>query len=284
MCVNNVIQFNPDVLNALNKFRNGVYNAENSFSKYVDSQKIVELDPTKDDIFLAAVNEAYGDAKRTFEGIGGRATAANQKLGNKSPNQKLADNIQNYFKYNTKKNISEREFDELHGKWCTEYRNDLKTVGYSKATYGQAQKVVNMTFKYLYCLNGATTTYNGYFKHCHVALDSFTLEWIVRNCKPSDKLEVWSKLNKVDTKPKRSNYLGYDSIVPLYRSNMPQEFSAITPFQSEFIFWPEIQMHLACEAFYFALDDALTTEKKNDYKEKDLNSKKATIRSHHNLK
>ena len=45
-----------------------------------------------------------------------------------------------------------------------EYFAQLKKDGYNSATHGQAQKVVNMTFKYLYCLPDATTTYNEYFE------------------------------------------------------------------------------------------------------------------------
>ena len=57
---------------------------------------------------------------------------------------------------------------------------------YSDAKYGKAQKIVNMMFKHLYCMNFGKDTDNWlvlderFFTHCHLTLDSFTLEWFYR--------------------------------------------------------------------------------------------------------
>ncbi len=252
-------------INAINQFKAGVKGA---FKKHIDNHD--KLDPSNPSIFQDAVNAAYGDAKRTFKWINGRATEANKNLASK---------IQTYFQNSAPNNST--CFDDLHNKWCNAYISDLNNKGYTTTTHGQAQKVVNMTFKYLYCLDDATT-YDNHFKYCHVALDSYTLEWIWRNCNLSktESHDDWSKIQYNDRATKKTTTLGYEKIVDKYRTNKPASYPD-TPFQSEFIFWPEIQMHLACEAFYFALDDTLSKTDKEKFKnEKDLNLKKSEIKKH----
>ena len=252
-------------INAINKFKAGVKGA---FAKHIQSG--TTFDPSNSTIFEDAVAAAYGDAKRTFKGINGRAATANKNL---------AETIKKYFEASA----NPTKFDGLHNDWCEYYIADLKNAGYDKATYGRAQKVVNMTFKYLYCLDNAAITYDDHFEKCHVALDSYTLEWIRRNCEfnNNEKYDDWSKIQYVDTPKKRITYVGYKKIVDRYREKIPKNFYAgCTPFQAEFIFWPEIQMHRATEAFYFALNDNLTDEEKKDFINKDLNDKKAEIKNH----
>ena len=251
----------PAAKNAISQFKSGVKGA---FKKHIDNHNT--LDPNNLKIFEDAVNAAYGDAKRTFKGIAGRATTANRNLAKK---------IQTYFK-NPTPNI-----DNFHNDWCADYISDLNAEKYTTATYGQAQKVVNMTFKYLYCLDNARTTYNDHFENCHVALDSYTLEWIWRNCglAGNEIHDDWSKIQYNDRATKKTTTLGYEKIVDKYRTYKPASYPD-TPFQSEFIFWTEIQMHLACETFYFALLNNLSKKDKEDFKKKDLNDKKAEIKKH----
>lgn len=202
------------------------------------------------------------------------------------------------------------EFDKWHHEACNKFLRIIRDLDiYSEIEYGKAQKIVNMMFKHLYCLKGANA-YSDYFKYCHFVLDSFTLEWFRRDVvkewynesneesistssedKPFPK---WSNItyrdpNNLDYNKKGDridagyyHYMFFQTMIRDYFvANHKQ--CGCTPFQAEFHIWPDIQMHLACEAFYFALDDTLTTKDKNDYKKKDLNSKKATIRSHPNF-
>ena len=82
--------------------------------------------------------------------------------------------------------FSEEAFDTWHAGSCKavldvlrEYYTNNDNDG-SDVQYGKAQKIVNMTMKGLYCLKDAEKK-NRYFEHCHIALDSFTLEWIQRS-------------------------------------------------------------------------------------------------------
>lgn len=245
--------------NAINSFKVGVKGA---FKNHINNK--AKLDPNNPNIFEDAVNAAYGDAKRTFEGINGRATTANNNLAQK---------IQKYFKAP----VNLTKFDELHNDWCKEYIADLKNAGYDKATYGRAQKVVNMTFKYLYCLDNAATTYDDHFEDCHVALDSYTLEWIWRNCNLSktESHDDWSKIQYDNRSTKKTTILGYKEIVDKYRKNKPASYPD-TPFQSEFIFWEEIKAHLAAEAFYSNLPGNID---KDAFKNMSLEQKYTEIRT-----
>lgn len=82
--------------------------------------------------------------------------------------------------------FSEEAFDTWHAGACKavltvlrEYytnNDEAETV----VQYGKSQKIVNMTMKGLYCLKGADQK-GSYFDHCHIPLDSFTLEWFSRN-------------------------------------------------------------------------------------------------------
>ena len=84
------------------------------------------------------------------------------------------------------KEVNEESFDAWHNKTCEVvlkvlniyYTNDKE--GKVPVQYGKAQKIVNMTMKTLYCLPGSEM-YEKHFDYCHIALDSFTLEWFKRN-------------------------------------------------------------------------------------------------------
>lgn len=81
--------------------------------------------------------------------------------------------------------ITEESFDKWHANACDVVLGILRKFYYNDkdqnpVQYGKAQKIVNMTMKELYCLPGAEK-YEKHFAYCHIALDSFTLEWIQRN-------------------------------------------------------------------------------------------------------
>ena len=112
-------------------------------------------------LFRSAVWQGYLDASRTFVKI--KHTQDCRYAFNN-----LASSIQKYFK-------DEENFD--HSKWCIAFINDIQEYNEYEARYGQAQKVVNMAFKYLYCCKGADK-YRDKFEYCHMPLDQFTLAWL----------------------------------------------------------------------------------------------------------
>ena len=85
-------------------------------------------------------------------------------------------------------NEKQKNFDMMHHELC-----EKMIKAFSKEimiTYGQAQKIINMAFKYLYCFQSIDRKY---FKNCHMPLDSFTLEWLYRACLRGEKIEGLEK-------------------------------------------------------------------------------------------
>ncbi len=254
-------------IDAVKKFKSGISkgNFKNSHANNLCTYDL--------DIFNDAVYAAYLDASRTFEEIGNKKDSALSKL---------AESILDYFKGDPY--TKPEDFDTFHDGLCTNFIKNLKDETYS-ATYGQAQKVVNMTFKYLYCLDDAIAKYDEHFRFCHIALDTFTLEWIWRKCRPSytgkvNKYEAWSNLEKTDyTDSHNTKRPGYDTIKGIYRDHFPKDerFKGCTPFQAEFIFWPEIQLELSSEQFLIQLEEA-NKSRVAEIKHMSLEDKKAAIK------
>lgn len=87
----------------------------------------------------------------------------------------LADKIYNFFNHQpSNTSNTEANFDKFHAELCNGFRAlanaDRHSKGVPNLTYGNAQKLVNMTFKYL-------TTFADYsefsdlFEHCHMPID-----------------------------------------------------------------------------------------------------------------
>ena len=92
----------------------------------------------------------------------------------------LSESIYNYFN-NKKPNTSniQDEFDEFHKKLCNDYikksNNCRKSANISGTlSYGNAQKMINMIFKYLACYEDYDK-FADLFSYCHIPIDSIIL-------------------------------------------------------------------------------------------------------------
>ena len=148
-------------------------------------------------------------------------------------------------------------FDEKHKTWCEEFRTNCAEADFS-ASVGKAQKVINMAFKYFYCCQDAED-YACAFKHCHMPLDSLTLEWFYRTANRKkkytrDKIPARSKLcyKSEESAPK----LSYESIQEDIRKHFENRNKKSndeykwTPLTAEFVIWPQIQLELAAEGLF----------------------------------
>ena len=70
------------------------------------------------------------------------------------------------------------DFEVWHKNTCLAFCEKINLC-HGRIPYGKAQKIVNMSFKYLFCLNDSQK-YDTKFKGCHMALDQYTLEWFIR--------------------------------------------------------------------------------------------------------
>ena len=100
-------------------------------------------------------------------------------------NNFFSDLASDYIAYfNSPAPINPAAFDNWHRNECDKIIDFLKRCNAQQiATYGIAQKIVNMTFKHLSCFNDAQTKAD-HFKYCHMALDSFTLKWFYSKVVP----------------------------------------------------------------------------------------------------
>lgn len=179
---------------------------------------------------------------------------------------------QKFLKFFDDDKKDEEEFDNWHGERCKEFF-DVFSSKYEnfnqKNKYGKAQKVINMTFKYIYCLKGAEEK-EKYFEFCHMPLDSITLEWFYRLGEKGEKTNVeikgkkieekigrkypsWSNLRKLSEGDKKEKVkvisYGYMDIQKTIRKYFKNK-EKLTPLKAEFIIWPQMQLVLASEALF----------------------------------
>lgn len=68
-------------------------------------------------------------------------------------------------------------FDDWHRKTCEAYCKHMNQQFAFSMTYGRAQKVLNMIFKYLYCTAQYKTKVDQITPFLHMTLDGYTLRW-----------------------------------------------------------------------------------------------------------
>ncbi len=129
-------------------------------------------------------------------------------------------------------------FDEWHRNTCLAIKNIHGSFG----RIGRSQKVINMAFKYLSCIDH---TYDDILQYCHMTLDGYTLNWY-RSI--GGRSPEWSKIDDYDeylTIQKRiRNHLSLDpaqasrtySIRTNHVSSKSISLSPI-PFEAEFVVW-----------------------------------------------
>ena len=140
------------------------------------------------EVYTAAVHLGYLDMCRTCHGIGAKVSDAQRKASFKTLGEEIKGLLSD-------SSIDSQEaFDAKHKVICNKYMDLLKKYGYA-IKYGQAQKVVNMALKYLFCCEDADLDI---FQYCHMPLDGLILNWCKKEFKisvNSDK-DAWSKLSK----------------------------------------------------------------------------------------
>jgi len=114
---------------------------------------------------LAAVDRAYRDVNRTMHGIGEIQTPENYII--------LRNFVNNIASETLTTTYDQTSFDNWHFKKCDELKSEfIRVLNYS-ISYGQAQKWINMTLKYMFAIgdniiDGIDRNYD-YF---HIPLDN----------------------------------------------------------------------------------------------------------------
>lgn len=156
----------------------------------------------------------------------------------------------------------ENNFETWHNRTCLTFCEQIAQY-HGHIPYGKAQKIVNMSFKYLFCLNDSQK-YALKFKDCHMALDQYTLEWFIRfvltkeahkNVSVTKIRETsWSKLS-CGNKQEQYSYLWFQNEIRKYLNSeksiyITEDGIHLSSLLAEFYIWPEMQLHLAMESLY----------------------------------
>ena len=164
----------------------------------------------EDDLIELAMTKAYRDLMRTITNF-----ASNINNNRIKTNARIC--IKEYIIKIINSNItSQQQFDKLHKEACNKLIEKFEDQCF---TIGQAQKWINMSFKYLHLLD-----YEGIekiYEFSHIPIDSYILD--ITNYKIS---KPWSRLNDY------TEYLQYQE---WFRNKYNKEI----PLDAEFRLWLE---------------------------------------------
>lgn len=245
--------------NYVSKFKKEIKN------KNFDS--IEEFDIYNNKMFETALRLGYKDAQRTFTNI-------NKLVWEKHNDSK--DKFFDSFSEEIQKIFIKKESNFSPKFLFDKFTEFFQSYGYT-VTYGQAQKVINMTFKYLYCLDDKKQYKEDIFDKCHMPLDSFTLAWYKRNIlKKTDAKDYqiksedsWSKLEKekyTHIQELIKNRVEKGLKIKINGINIPLPEA---PLDAEFVIWQEEIMNQAVTNFNKTVYKSLNKKysKKDDYRE-----------------
>ena len=156
------------------------------YKKWLDEKPLMKKDIR---VYVDALYQGYLDACRTFKWSSeSKVKKCKNDVDKREKIKKICEGKKpsgcayQIREYLTKDNSI--DFNEKHVELCKSLHENFKKNGVM-VSYGQAQKIVNMAFKYLYCCK-LDDKMRERFKACHMPLDSFSLEWFKRCFKEED--------------------------------------------------------------------------------------------------
>lgn len=126
------------------------------------------------------------------------------------------------------------EFDKWHNSICekfvADFNNRVLKDNYRPISYGKAQKILNMSFKYLRCFDDANL-HLSLFRNCHMPIDSLVINWYNDNNVGGDnKINCfWSNFNE-------SCYSNIQNNIRQFCENGKENLS---PLEMDFYVWKE---------------------------------------------
>ena len=181
-----------------------------SIISYAEKMSWWKGDCFVDDIIDLAITKAYRDLMRTIRGF---AFNPEHDTIIRNARQTLHASVTTILSSEAN---TQAEFDKLHEAACYDLIEAFRGQTF---TIGQAQKWINMTFKYLHLLDYAEV--QNVYEYCHIPIDSYMLN--ITNYTMS---KAWSKLN---------NYHEYLEYQNWFRSKYPDSI----PLDKEFYLWLE---------------------------------------------
>ena len=205
-----VVSINPNFVFGQDRF------AEPSREDYFDFLVRCYFGEGKN-LLLLCVQRAYLDLNRTLHGFASHSGAEGLR---KQAHQCLATSVIKLKKIES----SKRRFDLWHRKTCSEVRELYRAGGFERFTFGQAQKWVNMTLKYVFSLGDARLPgFQSHYPFAHVPIDNVFVEAALPYGGPSLPVP-WSRLD---------DYAVYMDFQTKYRFI----FDGSAPLAAEFRLW-----------------------------------------------
>ena len=146
------------------------------------------------------INRAYRDFNRTLHGFG--SLLDNEKI-TKEVKKYLFDEFE---KLKSEKIKAQEDFNSWHENQCLALNTLYVENNYNSFHIGQAQKWINMTFKYIFSYgNKYLDGYDNIYQFCHVPLDNILIDELKMYNPP--KLQTsWSRINNYETYLKYQNW------------------------------------------------------------------------------
>jgi hypothetical protein len=136
-----------------------------------------------------AVDRAYLDLNRTLHGF---ATHKNADLLRKDSHWLMISLV----KHLREKKMTQNAFDKWHFKSCEELRRYFWVGGFEKFTYGQAQKWINMTLKYVFTIGEKRLPgFESCYPFAHIPIDNVFME-VVQVYKKINLPCAWSRIDE----------------------------------------------------------------------------------------
>ena len=146
----------------------------------------------------SASNRAYRDMCRTL------------RFGNfQGDRMELKKDVNGFLDKQIKKLVncsitSEKEFDEWHKQLCIKISDEYKNSKI-QFTYGQAQKWLNMTIKYLCMLEVEGYSFDNVIKWLHIPIDNYIFDAVEKELKIDRPKDIWSRWDNYDEYLKYQN-------------------------------------------------------------------------------
>lgn len=169
------------------------------------------------DLIKMAVERAYLDLNRTLHGF---ATHKNADLLRNDSHKLMISLV----KMLQGKKMTQPVFNKWHFKSCKELRQHFWTGGFERFTYGQAQKWINMTLKYVFAMGEKRLPgFESCYPFAHIPIDNVFV----------DALQVYKKVSLPCAWSRIDDYQVYLKLQKEFWSTFPNSI----PLAVEFRLW-----------------------------------------------
>lgn len=125
---------------------------------------------------------------------------------------------------------SQEAFDTWHKKTCGLIRQPYTEAGI-EFSWGQAQKWLNMTIKYLYIVGNCS--FDKVFSYCHIPVDNYVFEIAQKELGVPIPMVRWSR------------WTDYDGQYMTYQKDLRSRIKGFDPLRWEFKYWMKEARQLA---------------------------------------